>query len=699
MASKIKIEIETDGKKARSEFNSTADAIDALSGKTNKADAAFASFAKTMGTALLAGGAAAVAGLGVAIKSAGDYESSLSRLKQAAGATAEEMAAMSEMTRKLGQDNDLAGVSAADVAATMVELSKAGLSVKDTMASTKAVMSLAKAGNIEYADAATIAASALNAFGLEGKDAVLVADMLAAGANASQADLSDLALGLQQSATVAKQFKLSLNENVTALALFANNGIKGSDAGTSLKTMLIALAKPSDAAAAAMQQIGFKAYDAQGNFVGLDEMSKRLAKSTSKLTAEQKQNTLAAIFGTDAFRAAAVLSDNAGESYDKMSKSVGKAGSAQQAAAAQMGAYEKATEGMKNAASELGLAIGTKALPYVTRMTQGATEFISTVTNGLPGAISVFKTLIPTITSLTVGLVAFTAVQNAALAKTQALAVAQGALNFVMRANPLALAAGAAAALITAYVGIVTSTDSATSSTGRLKAAMDAHKQSTDALRMAEQSVTDARLAREGSDIAVQRAEQRLNELKATGTATALDLKEAEYNLAVAKDTQRQASEKEAKAVDDANAAKERDRKNAAAVVAANDSISGSASRAAGGYDSWAKSINKAAEARQKGDFKSSVPSLTGNPLANAVGTGYSRGGATLVGENGPELVNMPQGARVTQAYRTRNELNDGGGGVTNNLNGNFTFSTAESVSAFFNRLDASGRLARSAGM
>lgn len=80
----------------------------------------------------------------------------------------------------------------------------------------------------------------------------------------------------------------------------------------------------------------------------------------------------------------------------------------------------------------------------------------------------------------------------------------------------------------------------------------------------------------------------------------------------------------------------------------------------------------------------------------NASGTAFSPGGATLVGENGPEIVNMPRGASVTQAYRTRNELaSDGAGGVTNILSGTFTFQNAEAVQEFFNRLDKTQRLAK----
>ncbi len=359
------LEVEAIARKAGDGLN------EGVSQGAGKAEKALGLLKKASKIAFVAFGAAAVAGIGASIKSAGEFESSLSKLRQASGATGDELASMSGLARQLGKDNSLAGVTAAGAAEAMVELSKAGLSVNDTMAASKGVLSLAKAGNLEFAEAATIAASALNAFGLQGADATKVADALAAGANASQADLGDLALGLQQSATVAKQFNLSLDSTVTALALFANNGIRGSDAGTSLKTMLISLAKPSVKAAEAMQAIGFNAYDAEGRFVGLEEMSMRLKKSLTGLTDEQKQNTLATIFGTDAFRAAAVLADNAGESYTNMSKAVGEVGAANKAAAAQMGPFQRAVENVSNQMSEVALQVGQKVLPVLTKLAEG----------------------------------------------------------------------------------------------------------------------------------------------------------------------------------------------------------------------------------------------------------------------------------------------------------------------------------------
>lgn len=348
--------------------------ITSTSAATNRLNDTFDGFKSAAKLAMVTTGTAAVAGLGMAVKSAGDFESSLSQLKQASGATSQEMQLLNAKARELGKDNSLAGVTASKAAQAMVELSKAGLSVKDTMDAAKGVMSLAKAGNLEYAQAAVIAASALNAFNMKGNEATKVADALAAGANASQADLADLALGLQQSATVAKQFKLSLNENITALSIFANNGIRGSDAGTSLKTMLIALANPSTAAYNKMKDIGFSAYDASGKFVGLAEMSNRLQKSLSNLTDKQKQQALATIFGTDAFRAAAILSQNAGESWNKMASEVGKAGAAQEAAAAQQGGYQKAMENFSNTLSDVGLTVGEKLLPPLTDFINAASD-------------------------------------------------------------------------------------------------------------------------------------------------------------------------------------------------------------------------------------------------------------------------------------------------------------------------------------
>lgn len=644
---------------------------------------------------------AAATAIGVdAVKSAGAYESSLSKLQQASGATTAEMAQMADMARQLGQSNDLAGVSAADAAATMTELAKAGLSVKDTLDASKGTMALAKAGNIEFADAAVIAASALNAFSMKGSDASKVADVLAAGANASQAELSDLALGLQQSATVAKQFKLSLDDNVTALALFANNGIKGSDAGTSLKTMLIALANPSKDAAGAMKSIGFNAYNAKGEFVGLKEMGERLQKSLKGLTDEQKQQTLATIFGTDAFRAAAVLADNAGDSYNSMSKSVNAAGAAQKAARAQMGPYERSLESLKNTASELSLRIGNKLLPAVTT----AANFVSS--SAVPAFDAMGDVLtgqIPILSGITAGVVAYTGVVGGITLATKAWTLAQGALNLIMKANPVALLIGGVVSLVAAYALSFQQTNSNSSATERLANARNGLKAATDAARDAENQLKDAQLNAEGSALAVERAQNNYNQALQNYGPNSLEAREAAFQLKRAEDDHAKALQDVAKKQDDVKQKNNEIVAQKDAVKKAMAEMKDSANDSASGFRNLANTLQDVANKQQT--VKPGTANGSSTPLGlskmgvnipgHAIGTGYAAAGPTIVGENGPEMVNLPLGAQITPNYKTRQMLQEGaGGGTTVQIYGNVVNETPEAATAFWERIDKTQRLA-----
>ena len=347
--------------KARDQATQEMDRVSAASGKLKKHLEPVGSAMKLVGAGALAAGVASV-------KMAGDYEQGLNIFKSVSGATAQQMAMVAAKARELGQDASLPGVSARDAANAMTELSKAGLSVNDTLAASKGVMSLAKAGQIDVADAATIAAQALNAFKLKGSDAGKVADVLANGANASATDIRGLSLGLQQSAAVASQFGVSLEDTVTTLGLFANRGMQGSDAGTSLKTMLISLANPSKKAANLMHELGINAYDASGKFVGMRQLAQNLQNGLKGLSEEQKQQALATIFGTDAFRAAAFLADSAGKSYDDMSKAVGRSGAAMDLAKAQNSGFNGALDNLKSTLETVATDFGQKLLPELTKI-------------------------------------------------------------------------------------------------------------------------------------------------------------------------------------------------------------------------------------------------------------------------------------------------------------------------------------------
>lgn len=326
----------------------------------------------TLGGAIKTGLGIGVVAIGVAgvasVKMAGDFEQSMNVLQSVSGATGEQFAALSAKARELGKDASLPGVSATDAAAAMSELAKAGLEVNDVLGASKGVLSLAKAGQLDTAEAATITARALNTFGLAGTDASKVADLLAAGANSSTAGVADMAQALAQGGAGAKQFGISVGDTVSALALFSNAGINGSDAGTSLKTMLQRLAAPTAESAAAMKQLGLDFFDAKGNFVGLEATAGQLQKSLGGLTAEQKNAALATIFGSDSSRVAAVLADQGAAGFEKMATAVNKQGAATDLAAAQNKGFNGALDNLKSTLETIGTDIGTKLLPPLTNL-------------------------------------------------------------------------------------------------------------------------------------------------------------------------------------------------------------------------------------------------------------------------------------------------------------------------------------------
>lgn len=301
-----------------------------------------------------------------AITSAGDYEQSLNIFRSVSGATATEMDRVSDAARALGNDLTLPGVSSKDAAGAMVELSKAGLSVNDTLAASKGVLALARAGQLDTAEAAEIAANALNAFNLEGTQATRVADLLAAAANASSADVQDLAYGLQMSSASAAAARVPLEDLTTLLAAMSNNGIKGSDAGTSLKTMFSSLTPSTEAARKAMRALNLDFYDAQGNFVGVREMVRQLSASTRELTDEQRSLAVETIFGSDASRAANVLIKEGVQGYDSLSKAVNRSGAASELAAAQNAGFNGAMDALGSSLETVGIKLGSRVLPGLT---------------------------------------------------------------------------------------------------------------------------------------------------------------------------------------------------------------------------------------------------------------------------------------------------------------------------------------------
>lgn len=315
----------------------------------------FATALKT-GAALVAGGGF-LAGVKKVVDLGVGMESNLNRLQGVTEATAQEMERARKVAVDLGQDTTIVGASAADAAAAMLELAKGGLTMQQALAAAPGTLRLAAAAQIDAATAAESQATILNSFQLGADEANHVADALANVANAAQGEVPDFMLGMQQASAVAHGFGISMDETVSVLGLFAKAGIRGSDAGTSLKTMLTHLANPSDSAAGSMAELGLQIRDANGEFVGMRELFRQIGEASERMRPDEFQQNVANLFGTDAIRGAMIAGNQGIDTLDAMSEAVLKAGGANRMAAANMQGVPGVIEKIKNSADGAKLAL------------------------------------------------------------------------------------------------------------------------------------------------------------------------------------------------------------------------------------------------------------------------------------------------------------------------------------------------------
>lgn len=249
----------------------------------------------------------AVTAFGKVLGEASAVQASLNSFQAATGATAKQMAEVSKEAQKLGADVKIPATSAADAADAMTELAKAGLSVKDSLAAARGTVQLAAIANIKAGDAAQITASQLNAFQLAGTEAAKVTNLLAAASIMAQGDIGDFALAFKQSATVAHQSGLSINQTTALLTEFARAGLQGSDSGTSLRVMLLRLIPVSKAAAKEMRALDVTPDLKKTIGQQLPDLIDRYRVALGKLSSGGQTRALRTIFGQDAIRAATIL--------------------------------------------------------------------------------------------------------------------------------------------------------------------------------------------------------------------------------------------------------------------------------------------------------------------------------------------------------------------------------------------------------
>lgn len=324
-------------------------------------------------------------GIGVAaIAVQKDFDVAMKSLQVNANATAVDLERLSELAKQMGADTVFSAGEAADA---MLELSKGGLSIAAIEGGAlAATMNLAATESIGLAEAGGIVVNSMNQFGIAAADSAKVADILAAGAVASTAGVTDLASGLKFVGTTAKQFGFSIGESVTALAALNNAGIDSTTAGTSLNRFMLGLIGTTPKASKTIAQLGLDFKDATGELLPMDKILQVLQDNLSNLSAPARAQALKNIFGIEGMRAANVLLELGSKGFSNLGDQVNKSGVAAELANARMSGVAGALEQLRGSAETAALEIGEVLAPFITQLSNGIKTLVDRFT-ALPASI------------------------------------------------------------------------------------------------------------------------------------------------------------------------------------------------------------------------------------------------------------------------------------------------------------------------
>ncbi|HDR8065844.1 TPA: phage tail tape measure protein [Bacillus thuringiensis] len=452
-------------------------------------------------------------GLKSAVEESMNFEQQMANIKAVSGATGQEMSKLSELAVKYGEDTKYSSVEAGK---GIEELIKAGVSLKDIInGGLEGALNLAAAGELELGEAAEIASTALNAFKKDGLSVTDAANLLAGAANASATDVHELKYGLSASAAVAAGAGMTFKDTSTALAVFAQNGLKGSDAGTSLKTMLMRLNPSTKEAYNKMADLGLitynaqagfdflvkngitpasrsvgdievalesyvmktegvkkwndkcdttfrelatssaflssKFYDQEGHIQSLENISGILHESMKGLTDQQRSMALETLFGSDAVRGATILFNEGSQGVNKMYTEMSKV-TALETANTKMNTLKGRMEQLSGAFDTMKKTIGDALAPVVSAFVAGLQKLVDGF-NALPGPI---QKAIAITGGIVLALTAIATVIGVVLAAVGMVVSGIGALGVALGTLATSLGiAGGVAGLLAAALGPV----------------------------------------------------------------------------------------------------------------------------------------------------------------------------------------------------------------------------------------------------
>lgn len=318
----------------------------------------------------------------LAVKTGMDLEAAMNRVAAATGASGEQFAALRKAAIDMGRTTQFSATESADA---IEILAKNGLSAAQILdGALAASLKLAAASGTDLAKAGDIATDVMASFGKQAADLEPVVDGISGVLLSSKFDIDDYRLALAQAGGVAGGLGVSLEDFNTTIASTSSAFASGSDAGTSFKTFLTRLKPETDGAAEAMAELGLEFFDAEGNMKSMADVAEELKVALEGLSDEQRIGALKKIFGVDAMRTAIGLAKQGAEGFNNMAAAIG-AVSAQDQAEARMQGLSGEMKRLKSATESLLIAIADSGLlAAITNIVTGLADLVARLSEADP---------------------------------------------------------------------------------------------------------------------------------------------------------------------------------------------------------------------------------------------------------------------------------------------------------------------------
>ena len=328
---------------------------------------------------VLTGATTAVLGVGAAaIKVGSEFESTMSEVEAISGATGDELAALSEKAKEMGETTIF---SASEAAQGMTYMAMAGWKTEDMLNGISGIMDLAAASGEDLATTSDIVTDALTAFGMGAEDSGRFADVLAAASSNANTNVGLMGETFKYVAPVAGAMGYSVEDCATAIGLMANAGIKGSQAGTALRSLLSRMAKPTKDVAGAMEELGISLTDENGQMKSMSQLTEDLRESFSGLSEAEKTQLAATLAGQEGMSGLLAIVNASEADYNKLTDAInGSEGAAASMASTMQNNLQSQVKLLQSALEGLGISIYEDL--------QGpATEAVKSI-NGIVSAMS-----------------------------------------------------------------------------------------------------------------------------------------------------------------------------------------------------------------------------------------------------------------------------------------------------------------------